>query len=407
MKRRDFIQNSALLGLTPYLNLMSLLSESAYAQQVKKSKSLIVIFQRGAVDGLSMLNPYGDVNYSKDIRPNIMIQSSELLKLDSYFGMHPSLAGLKNLWDRGMLSAIHQVGSPSLSRSHFDSQDYLESGTPDVKSTEDGFIARASANLKNEAALKLTSLSVQSNLPRIISGDSKSLSFSELSRFSIKGLGGVSSSNKAGFEDFFDSALDEVLNGQSKKTISLLEDFAKAQKTAIAQDFPKGQLSGRLKDIAKVINSGMYIPFYITEVGGWDTHNNQGNEKGQLANRLKDFSDSIAAFVAEIGNKIEDVTIITVTEFGRTVKENGSRGTDHGHGACYFVINGNVKPKTVHAKWKDIKLANLHEGRDLPVTTDFRDVFADILKTQFGVVNLETVFPSYAALNKDLKIFKS
>jgi uncharacterized protein (DUF1501 family) len=399
MKRRELIQNLAALGLLPQLGLLDvLLSPRALANTMatrsKAKKSLVVIFQRGAVDGLSMLAPYGDSNYNKQLRPSIGLSTDKLIKLDSYFGLNPALASFKPLWDAGHLSVLQQVGSPSPSRSHFDSQDYMESGTPDVKSTDSGFLARAAQNIGAVSGLKLTSLSVQPNLPRIISGDKTALSFDNLGSFAIRGFGTPPTSG-AGFEGFFDSALDEVLKGQNKNSVSLLGDFAKAKEVKLSQDFPKGQMSNHLKDIAKVIKSGIYIPFIVTEVGGWDTHVNQGNEEGSLSNRLRDFSGAIAAFTNELGPKLEDVTIITVTEFGRTVKENGNKGTDHGHGSCFFVINGNLRPKHIVANWKDLKKENLFEERDVPVTTDFRDVFSEILSTQLNVHDFKEIFPNF------------
>ncbi|MGZ3692520.1 MAG: DUF1501 domain-containing protein [Pseudobdellovibrio sp.] len=416
MKRRDFLKQAGLLGVLPYLNWSeTFLSHSALAETLKKAKAanktLIVVFQRGAVDGLSMLSPIGDKNYNTDIRPSLYINPQQMLKLDSYFALHPSLGGLKNLWDKGMLTALHQVGSPSTSRSHFDSQDYFEMGTPDVKNTENGFLTRAVNEMKNTGDLKLTSLSVQTNLARMISGDRKSLAFNDLNRFSIKGFGPVPSNNTGtspgnGFESFFETALDEVMKGQNKNSISLLQEFGEAQKVKIENEFPKGGFSNHLKDIARVIKSGLYIPFIVTEVGGWDSHRDQGNEKGQLANRLKEFGDSINAFVEALGPKMQDVTLVTVTEFGRTVKENGSKGTDHGHGSCYFVVGQNLKPKSIHADWKELKNENLYEGRDLPVNTDFREVFADVLETNFAIKDFSKIFPGYTA-KKKLKMFKT
>lgn len=396
MKRRELIQKLAALGVLPYIGVFDLLGAQAYAEALKKrKKTLLVIFQRGAVDGLSMVSPLGDSYFNKDLRPNIILPTDQLIKLDSFFGLSSAMSSFKSLWDKGQLTVIQQAGSHSSSRSHFDSQDYMETGTPDKKSTEDGFLARAAALFPDHEKAKITSLSVQPNLPRSISGDSKSLSFNDLNSFSIKGFGNSNTTASDGFEAFFETALDEVLKGQNKNSLNLLEDFAKAKKISLKEDYPKGQLAPRLKDIAKIIKSDIYIPFIVTESGGWDTHINQGNEKGTLANKLKEFSDSITAFVNELGPRIEDVTIITVTEFGRTVRENGNRGTDHGHGSCFFVINGNLKSKNIIANWKDLKKENLYEERDLPVTTDFRDVFSEILKTQFSLSDLSKVFPDY------------
>lgn len=389
MNRRELLLQMSALGL---LSAVPGWGQAA-VKRAKKNKTLVLIFQRGAVDGLSMVSPFGDSHFNAEIRPSLFVPQDKLIHLNSYFGLHPAMIDFKNLWDKNLLSVVHQVGSPSTSRSHFDSQDFFESGTPDVKKTEDGFLSRAAKSLPDYAHLKLAGLSVQPSLPRSIMGEKKSLSFDNLNSFNIRGISPIG--NGSGFEDFFETALDEVLKGQNKNSVAMLESFSEIKKLKLETEFPKGQLSLRLQDVAKIIKSGMQIPFVVTEVGGWDTHVNQGGEDGALAKKLQEFSASIAAFVTELGPKIEDVTVITVTEFGRTVKENGGKGTDHGHGSCYFVIDSALKRKNIVTNWKDLKKENLYEERDLPVTTDFRTVFSEILCKKFDIKDLKSVFPDF------------
>lgn len=400
--RRDFIIQSLTLGTGVFLVPHYLPAASIIKPAQSSKKTIVVIFQRGAADALAMLSPVGDSNFNKSLRPNLFIDPSQMLKADSYFSFHPALGGFKSLWDRGLLTAVHQVGSPSNSRSHFDAQDFFESGTPDKKSTDDGFLARALPLLSTQP--QILALSVQPALARMIAGSSKSVSFSDLSKFSVRGLGSATVKNAPDFEAFFDSALEEVLNGRHENSSQILNDFGKAQDYKLSDKWQKAQLKGplapRLRDIAKIIKSDMNIPFIVTESGGWDTHNNQGAEQGQLANRLKEFSDTIYAFVEELGPKISDVTVVVVSEFGRTARENGSRGTDHGHGSCYYVIGGGLKPKSVHTNWLDLKKQNLFEERDLPVTTDYREVFSNLLNHQFGLKDFSQVFPNWTSLKK-------
>lgn len=410
MKRRNFLKSTAALtGLTYTGITIPFMPQNLLAAKLgKANKTLVVIFQRGAADALSMFSPMGDKHYNKEMRPNLYIPADQMLKADSYFSFHPALTGFKSLWDKGLLTAVPLVGSPSNTRSHFDAQDYFESGTPDIKSTDTGFLSRASEGFVNYEQQKISALSVQPGLARMISGGVKSLSFSELSRFSIQGLGSLSSKNAKGFEDFFDEALDEVIKGRTQNSTDMLQAFAQAGKIQLQQQWgslKRNQLGNRLQDVAKIIKADMDIPVIVTEMGGWDTHNNQGGAQGQLAGKLKDFSDSITMFVNELGPKINDVTIVTVSEFGRTVNENGSRGTDHGHGSCYFVINGKLKPKNIAGQWKDLKNENLYDGRDLPVTTDFREVFHEIISHEFAIKNFDQIFPNWKSKDK-LKLFK-
>lgn len=410
MKRRDFLNSAATLGVWPYLNWVdAFLNVSSAAEIPKSKKTMIVIFQRGGVDGLAVMSPLGDSYFNQKLRPNSMPDRDQMLKLDSYFALHPAMKGFKKLWDRGMLTPVHQVGSPSLTRSHFDAQDYLESGTPDRKSTEAGFITRASRLLNVQPAPSLYRLAVQAGIPRMIGGDFEALSFNRLKQFDIQGfkLREHSASSMAaghtGFESFFESALSEVLEGRNQNAVSLLAEFKKARSVKLKNPFNNGILANRLGDMAQLIKSGMHVPFMVTDIGGWDTHVNQ---LIQMPGRLTEFTDAITMFVDELGDKMDDVTIVTVTEFGRTVKENGGKGTDHGHGACYFVINGQLKPKNIIADWKDLKPSNLFQERDLPVTTDYRDVFASIFKAQFGLDDMSQVFPNFKS-GTQLKIYRN
>lgn len=399
--RREFLHSGVLIAggsvLMPLLSSFGLASTIS----VKNRKTLVVIFQRGAVDALSMILPHGDRSYNKELRPNLHIGVAESLMLDSYFSLHPALGGLKKIWDQGALGIILQVGSPSKTRSHFDAQDFMESGTPDIKSTEEGFLVRATELFKIKSSLN--HLAIQTNLPRFFSGSQTALAVSEIAKFQIRGLGKTSLKGK-GFEDFFEVAVDEVLKGKPSQAVDLLDRFKKINEIKNNVTYPNSALARRLKDVARVIKSDLHVPLMATEAGGWDTHRNQGVLNGNLNNLLKDFGDSISAFVQDLGPHLDDVTILTVSEFGRTVKENGTKGTDHGHGTSFFIIDKELKPKTIFGKWSDLTPGNLYEERDIPVTTDFREVFAAILKKKFLINDFTKIFPKYQ-VNEKTRLF--
>jgi uncharacterized protein (DUF1501 family) len=370
---------------------------------IKNKKKLVFIFMRGGCDTLSMIQPLMDGNYSKENRPNILIPKEQSIKLGSEFGMHPAMTSLKEFWDRGHFNFIHQTGMPITTRSHFDAQDFLENGTLNDKSIEEGFFTRALGQMALDGKEPLKAVALQSNLPRSLYGETKALATGDLDSFKIKNLD-LRGHTGDGFESFFESTMKQTLNGQAVEdeshsktsTLSLIDLIKKVNETKLKQDFSgKGDLAKKLKDIAKLILSDFPAPLYVTEMGGLDTHVNQGNEAGQLAKKLKELSDAMSTLALELGPKLEDTTIIAVTEFGRTLKENGNRGTDHGHGCCYLVMNGHLKPRNIITQWKELKKANLYEERDVPITTDARLIFSEILSTQFKVQNLTEVFPQF------------
>ncbi len=365
------------------------------------SKVLVVIFQRGAVDGLSMIPPIGDPHYNATIRPTLALTAGSgedsALPLDGFFGMHPAMKELLPFWNDGRLAVIHEVGSPDSTRSHFDAQDFMESGTPGIKSTEDGFLNRALLQMSlTKKGSNLQAVALQPNLPRSLWGSSGAIAMNSIQEFA-KGGALTRSGMEGGFESLYDSAMDQALRGAGHETFEVIKTLNNLPESQASAQYPKSPLGKRMSEIAKLIRGQVGVRLAVTDCGGWDTHQRQGGAKGQLASRLQDFSKSIAAFVNELGPKMDDVCLVTVTEFGRTVKENGNGGTDHGHGSVMLALGGAIKGKRVISHWKSLAAENLYEGRDLPVTTDFRDVWREILSKQLGVKELKTVFPGYRA----------
>ena len=417
--RRIFVRQSAMglfaLGIAPSLLSESFLSRALAAGPVAiQGKVVVVIFQRGACDGLSMVAPLKDSNY-RALRPHIALSSQgegAAVALNGDFGLNPGLSALKPFWDEGTLALVHQVGSPDPTRSHFDAQDYMESGTPGSKTTEDGYLNRAMQIIPESQISNLRAVALEANLPRSLQGRFPAISMNSIHEFGFNGVF-AKPQMVQGFEQMYQQATDRVFRGvgeevfQTLKTVHATEEANKNNKE---DTYPKAPIGRHLREIATLIKAKIGLQIATTDCGGWDTHVNQGDgNKGQLKDRLKELGDSIAAFAKDLGPQFQDVVLVTMTEFGRTVKENGDHGTDHGHGSVMMVLGGNVTGKKIIGNWKDLTPQNLQEGRDVPVTTDYRAVMSSIFHSQFGVDRFEKVFPGWNApgANDFMKVMRS
>jgi len=402
ISRRVFLKNGGFalvsLGFAP-----SFLARTAFAQgRTVRAKQLIAIFQRGAVDGLSVVVPFGEPEYYR-ARPSIGIaqpNSGEhaAIDLDGFFGFNPRLRSLKSLWDARQLAIVHACGSPDNTRSHFDAQDYMETATPGVKSTSDGWLNRYLQARHVEASTPFRAVSLTSQLPRMLQGTAPALAVNQIGQFGIRG-GQSSDMMSASFESQYAAAADSVLNGTGKEAFDAIKmlkvaDPAKYQPENGA-DYPRSPFGQALRQIAQLTKAEVGLEVAFADLGGWDTHVNQGAAEGQLANRLDDFGRSIAALVADLGDRMADTVVLTMSEFGRAVHENGNRGTDHGHANAMMVIGGGVRGGHVYGKWPGLAPDRRYEGRDLAVTTDFRDVFGEIVVKHMGVPDTRTIFPGY------------
>ncbi len=410
VSRRFFIKSSgvALASFGLAAESPSFLTR-ALAQSGKTSrgrkKVLIALFQRGAADGLNMVVPYGEQAYY-DLRQNIAIPRPKsggqgtAIDLDGFFGLNPALAPFKPIWDASQLAIVQAVGSPDNTRSHFDAQDYMESGTPGVKSTSDGWLNRYLQAKAEPQASPFRAVALGPTMPRAMQGRAPSLAINNLNDFAISGGGQMGGgSAQSGFEALYDQAVNDPLHGTGRETfeaVKLLKRVNPGQyQPATGANYPRGQYGDSLRQIAQLIKSDIGLEIAFASTGGWDTHQNQGSSQGQLALRLTEFAQGIAALYTDLGERAADVVILTMTEFGRTARENGTRGTDHGHASCMFMLGGEVKGGKVYGKWPGLKSDQLYEGRDLNLTTDFRDVFGEIASRHLGARNLSTVFPGY------------
>ena len=381
-----------------------------------KKKVLVTIFQRGAVDGLNMLVPYGESEYY-NLRPSIAVakpgQTDGAIKLDETFGLHPAMAAFEPLWKSGQLAAITAVGSPDNTRSHFDAQDYMESATPGNKGTRDGWLNRVLQTTAKKDESPFRAVSMTQSLPRALYGKASSVAMTNLSDFSIK-AGLYTSDLKGGFEGIYQQNAKDTLSETGKETfeaVNFLKTANPAQyKPENGAAYPATQFGNSMRQIAQLIKAGVGLEVAFADTGNdirWDTHTNQGGGRGQLANFLRTFSQAIAAFTVDLGKRMDDVVVLTMSEFGRTARENGGRGTDHGHANTMFVVGNSVRGGKVYGDFRGLKSDKLYEGRDLDVTTDFRDVFAEAAYKHTGAKDLGKIFPNYSAAKEKFRGYLS
>ncbi len=408
LSRRYFMKQGgiALVGLS---TVPAFLQRAIASTPTTGKKQLVVLFQRGAADGLNIVVPFAEPNYYR-LRPSIAIPQPKrggndaALDLDGFFGLHPSLAPLIPFYQKNQLAVVHAAGSPDPTRSHFDAQDYMESGTPGVKATEDGWLDRAIGTIPEQNASPFRAVAMGPNLPRMLRGSTGAIALPDLKQFKVQPQSAAMSNVvQGGFEAMYAQSVDSALHGTGAETFEAIDmlrkiDIAKfpAENGAV---YPKSPLGQKMQQIGVMLKANIGVEVLFVDCGGWDNHVNEGGAQGQLSNLLKDLGQSLAAFNQDMGDRMQNVVVVTMSEFGRTAKENGNRGTDHGHANCMFVMGGDVKGGKVYGKWPGLNDHQLNEGRDLALTTDFRAVVSEILAKHMGLNDLSAVFPGFPTTN--------
>ena len=368
-------------------------------------KQFVVLFQRGAADGLNIVVPFGEPNYYR-LRPTIAIPqprrggTDAAIDLDGFFGLHPSLAPLEPLFRQNQLAIVHAAGSPDPTRSHFDAQDFMESGTPGVKATEDGWLNRALEVVPEENASPFRAVAMGANLPRMLHGGASAIALPDLKQFKVMPqTAGMGAAVEGGFEAMYAQTVDHALHGTGTETFEAIDMLRKVDPSKYAPEngaqYPTSRLGQNLQQIGQLLKADIGVEVLFVDCGGWDNHVNEGGVQGQLSNLLKDLGQGLGAFHQDMGDRMRDVVVVTMSEFGRTAKENGNRGTDHGHANCMFVMGGDVKGGRVYGNWPGLADHQLNEGRDLALTTDFRSVLSEVLVKHVGVTDLKAVFPGF------------
>ena len=397
--RRIFLRNSA-LAVVGTAAVPSFLTRAAFGavETAGRNKRLVVIFQRGAADGLNIVVPHAERQYYA-MRPSINIPRKSVIDLDGFFGLHPALSAFQPLWQQRHLAIVHAAGSPDTTRSHFDAQDFMESGTPGVKATQDGWLNRSLRNPQETHASPFRAIALGPSLPRILSGSEPAVAMNNINDFSVGGRSARSSRAASAFEAMYDHSSDSVLHVTGEDTFDAVKMLRSAdpEKYTPAPDakYPRGRFGEGLRQLAQLIKANLGVQVAFADIGGWDHHVNEGATEGQLANVVSDFSQALAAFWTDLGDLGEDTVVITMSEFGRTACENGNRGTDHGHANVMFVLGGPVKGGKVYGRWPGLDPSQLYEGRDLALTTDFRQVIGEAVARHLGNKNLAAVFPGF------------
>jgi uncharacterized protein (DUF1501 family) len=373
----------------------------------KRKKIMVCIFQRGAMDGLMAVTPFTD-SYLKAARPTLFMSAAKggknkpLIDLDGHFGLHPSMAAFEQVFRDKRMAIVHGIGSPNNTRSHFDAQDYMESGTPFKKGTDSGWLNRAVGLLGHDGATPFQGVSLTPSLPRSFYGDSPAVAISNLQDFNIQIKGNLKGANMAArsFEDLYDQTSSGLLKETGKESFDAMKMLQKTDvknyKPANNAIYPNTSLGSSLKQIAQLIKMDVGMEVAFAESGGWDTHFNQGTETGIFARNVNDLSESIMAFWSDMGTLQDDVTVMTMTEFGRTVRQNGTGGTDHGRASCNFILGNGVSGGLVHGLVNPLAVENLEDGRDLAVTTDFRSVFSEVADKHLNIHNDKILFPDWS-----------
>jgi len=400
VSRRAFLKGGgvAMIGMS---TLPAFLMRAVAAAPAAGRKKLVVVFQRGAADGLNIVVPFAEPNYYS-VRPSIAIPSPRrggegaALDLDGFFGLHPSLAPLHALFQKQQLAIVHAVGSPDSTRSHFDAQDYMESGTPGVKSTDDGWLNRTLQETPLPEASPFRAVAMGANLPRTLRGSAPAVALADVRQFRVIAQ---SPAVEGGFEALYAQTVDQALRGTGAETFEAIDMLRKADPSRFQPEngaqYPRSRVGQTLQQVAQLHKADIGLEVTFVDIGGWDHHVNEGGAQGQLANLLRELGQSLAAFSQDMGDRMDDTVVVTMSEFGRTARENGNRGTDHGHANCMFVMGGPVKGGKVYGRWPGLDRSQLYEGRDLALTTDFRAVLGELISAHLGAKDLTKVFPGF------------
>lgn len=400
MKRRDFLKT--MLATTAGSALFSQTISPAFGAAAPKS--LVVIFQRGGCDGLNVTVPYAEDEYYR-LRPTIAIapptSANGALDLDGFFGLHPSMSALRNLYVEGNLAVFPAVHYPNASRSHFDSQQYIESAQRDRNAT--GWLNRHLGSSNNSTGMR--GVSFGNSVAHSLEGAISVSSFSDLSRFDLdmeanaeqrlidrlSSVYATSGANSRQYDALLRSSGQTLFND-----LNVVRDLDVANyQAANGATYPDNSYGRQLAQTAQLIKEGTGLELATINLGGWDTHRNQGGAEGGMADRLANFSNGIAAFYQDMGTQMNDVMVLTMTEFGRTSQENGSQGTDHGHASNWFALGGGLTGG-VYGTWPGLAEAQRERGRYLAQGIDYRDILTEILQNHFGNTS-SSVIPSYTA----------
>ena len=400
VSRRIFLKSGgvAMIGMS---TIPAFLQRAVAATPMPNKKKLIVLFQRGAADGLNIVVPFGEPNYYR-IRPSIAIpqprQGGEgaAVDLDGFFGLHPSLAPLGPAVSQ---RAARHRACRRIARHHAFA--FRRPGFHGVRHARRKSHRRRLAQSHGSGRAGRTrspfrAVAMGPNLPLTLRGSAPAIALADVKQFRVLSQ---STAVQGGFEALYAQTVDKVLRGTGTETFEAIEMLRKADPSRFqpenGADYPKSRVGQTLQQVAQLIKADIGMEVSFVDTGGWDNHVNEGGAQGQMANLLRDLGQGLAALHQDLGDRMEDIVVVTMSEFGRTAHENGNRGTDHGHANCMFVMGGPVQGGKVYGKWPGLGPEQLNEGRDLKLTTDFRSVLGEVISGHLGSKNLQTVFPGF------------
>lgn len=372
---------------------LALTSGFAFAEPTARRTVVVVVFLRGGMDGLSLAVPHADAGYYAARRGTAIARPGQpggALDLDGHFGLHPRLAALVPAYRAGEFAVVHAVGSPHGTRSHFEAQDYAETATPGLRSTRTGWLARTLGDAGKPAS-PLGAVALSERRPLGLRGDLDVVTAKRLDGFRLRAPRRLEARLGTAFRALYAQGDDSVVAAgrgalEAERRLAAVE--------VRAADYPDA--ARPLADVAALVRSEPELRVAWIDAGGWDTHQGQGGaDSGRLARGFDALGKGLAAFRKDVGKDLERVVVLVMTEFGRTVAENGTGGTDHGHGSAMLLVGGPVRGGKVYGKWPGLAVGERFEGRDLAVTTDYRDVLAEVAQKHLGARDLGRVLPGH------------
>lgn len=429
MKRRTFLKTAAMTSGAVCLNVGGFRAAARAQSAPGDNPVLVVIYLRGGQDQLNTIIPYKDPRYY-EIRPSVSVQEENSIALDDQWAFHPALEPLKEWYDKGKVAGIVNAGSPHSTRSHFDAQDFMEYAAPGNRTVRDGWLNRYLAATvpdanKGYGLPELRTLAMQELLPRSLRGRYPVLAVPN----NLDGLqevldlfeGFYGGDKKKDLATFLKQSTnvrsgadaDPVITS-GRETIYGLRRLQEILEGAGAeeelgdtafQEYPGGHFASRLQKLARAIKAPVGLEVAATDINGWDHHIGLGSVDGALDRMLKFVSEGLSAFMSDLGKDLDRTLVLICTEFGRVCKENGNAGADHGHGGPMWLLGGKLNGGKIYGKWTGLQETVLYQKRDLPVTTDFRDVFAEVLQGHMKFEAPNGFFPDYRAKADSLGLF--
>lgn len=401
--RRDLLKRTGVLA-------MGMLAFPAWMPRVAlaprdaptRGDILVCVFMRGAADGLNLVTPHGDKDYYAARSTLALTQpktsnAQAVIDLDGFFGLHPALRPFKEIYDAGQLAIVHAVGSPDPTHSHFDAMDFMERGTPGDKAIPTGWIGRHLQMVATSNASPFRAVGMGTLLQQSLRGPISATALQSVADFHLQGDQKKAQAIQNAIASLYEG--DGFIETNGQQTLQAMNDLAKITSSnytpANGAKYPDSPFGKSMLSIAQLIKTGLGVEIACADLGGWDTHVQQGGAEGQMARLIDELAQSLAAFYADMRDEMKRITLVTMTEFGRRVQENSNRGTDHGHGSVMFVMGGGIKGGKVYGEWLGLGKDNLYGPGDLAISTDFRDVLGEITQKRLLNTNLAGVFPNY------------